>query len=53
MLQRSVAPHDPDYEELAAPGKPQALIVAPTRELALQVSGDLTVAGRRPRASAC
>jgi superfamily II DNA/RNA helicase len=45
VLQRSVAPHDPDYEELAAPGKPQALIVAPTRELALQVSGDLTLAG--------
>jgi superfamily II DNA/RNA helicase len=45
VLQRSVAPHDPDYEELAAPGKPQALIVAPTRELALQVSGDLSLAG--------
>ncbi len=49
VLQRAVAPHDPDYEELAAPGKPQALIVAPTRELALQVSGDLTVAAGRPR----
>ena len=45
VIQRSVAPHDPDYEELAAPGKPQALIVAPTRELALQVSGDLSIAG--------
>ncbi|RNL77281.1 DEAD/DEAH box helicase [Nocardioides marmorisolisilvae] len=45
VLQRSVAPHDPDYEELVAPGKPQALIVAPTRELALQVSGDLALAG--------
>jgi superfamily II DNA/RNA helicase len=45
VLQRAVAAHDPDYEELAAPGKPQALIVAPTRELALQVSGDLTLAG--------
>jgi superfamily II DNA/RNA helicase len=45
VLQRSVAPHDPDYEQLAAPGKPQALIVAPTRELALQVSGDLKMAG--------
>ena len=28
-----------------AQGKPQALIVAPTRELALQVSGDLALAG--------
>jgi superfamily II DNA/RNA helicase len=44
VIQRAVAPHDPDYEELAAPGKPQALIVAPTRELALQVSSDLTIA---------
>ena len=46
VLQRSVAPHDPDYAELAAPGKPQALIVAPTRELALQVSGDLALASK-------
>ncbi|MET3962529.1 superfamily II DNA/RNA helicase [Marmoricola sp. OAE513] len=45
VLQRSVAPHDPDFEALVAPGKPQALIVAPTRELALQVSSDLTLAG--------
>src|SRR4051812_14419534 len=45
VLQRTVAPHDPDHADLAAPDKPQALIVAPTRELALQVSRDLTVAG--------
>jgi superfamily II DNA/RNA helicase len=45
VLQRTVAPHDPDYPELAAPDKPQALVVAPTRELALQVSGDLSLAG--------
>ncbi|QWF21083.1 DEAD/DEAH box helicase [Nocardioides sp. LMS-CY] len=44
VLQRSVAPKDPDYAELPQ-GKPQALIVAPTRELALQVSGDLALAG--------
>jgi superfamily II DNA/RNA helicase len=44
VIQRAVAPHDPDYEELVAPGKPQALIVAPTRELALQVSSDLSIA---------
>ncbi len=47
VLQRIVAPHDPDYDELVAPGKPQALVIAPTRELALQVSGDLKVAGSR------
>jgi superfamily II DNA/RNA helicase len=45
VLQRSVAPKDPDYAELPQ-GKPQALIVAPTRELALQVSGDLALAGK-------
>ena len=44
ILQRTVAMHDPDYTELT-PGKPQALIVAPTRELALQVSKDLHLAG--------
>jgi superfamily II DNA/RNA helicase len=45
VLQRIVSPTDADYPELVAPGKPQALVVAPTRELALQVSGDLSVAG--------
>ncbi|MBA2953918.1 DEAD/DEAH box helicase [Nocardioides sp. MAH-18] len=43
VLQRSVAPKDPDYIEMPQ-GKPQALIVAPTRELALQVSSDLALA---------
>nr|WP_307861957.1 DEAD/DEAH box helicase [Nocardioides sp. SYSU D00065] len=45
VLQRSVAPTDPEYADLPQ-GKPQALIVAPTRELALQVSGDLALAGK-------
>ena len=45
VLQRSVAPHDPTYAELPQ-GKPQALIVAPTRELALQVSSDLALASK-------
>ncbi len=44
VLQRTLAPHDPDHADLAAPDKPQALIVAPTRELALQVSNDMSVA---------
>ncbi|HWI44247.1 MAG TPA: DEAD/DEAH box helicase [Nocardioides sp.] len=43
VIQRSIAPTDPDYAEIPA-GKPQALIVAPTRELALQVSSDITLA---------
>ena len=46
ILQRIVSPHDPEYDELAAPGKPQALVVAPTRELALQVANDLKLAGK-------
>jgi superfamily II DNA/RNA helicase len=50
VLQRIVAPHDPDYEELAGPDKPQALVVAPTRELASQVADDLDVAGKRREA---
>jgi superfamily II DNA/RNA helicase len=44
IIQRTVVQHDPDYSEMAQ-GKPQALIVAPTRELALQVSNDLHLAG--------
>ena len=45
VMQRSVAPKDPAYVEMPQ-GKPQALIVAPTRELALQVSGDLALASK-------
>ncbi|MCY4725468.1 DEAD/DEAH box helicase [Nocardioides sp. STR2] len=45
VLQRSIAPKDPAYADLPQ-GKPQALIVAPTRELALQVSGDLALASK-------
>jgi superfamily II DNA/RNA helicase len=45
VLQRSISPKDPDYSQIPE-GKPQALIVAPTRELALQVSGDLELAGK-------
>ena len=45
VMQRSVAPSDPAYADLPQ-GKPQALIVAPTRELALQVSNDLHLASK-------
>jgi superfamily II DNA/RNA helicase len=47
VIQRTVAPHDPDYDQLAAPGKPQALVVAPTRELALQVANDIKTASAK------
>ena len=46
-LQRITSPIDPEFDTLPTAGKPQALIVAPTRELAVQVAGDLVQAGRR------
>ena len=45
VLQRIVAPRDSDFNELVSPGAPQALVITPTRELALQVSDDLATAG--------
>src|SRR5829696_8199434 len=36
ILQRIVIPGERDFAQLARPGAPQALVVAPTRELALQ-----------------
>ncbi|WP_299921971.1 DEAD/DEAH box helicase [uncultured Nocardioides sp.] len=45
VMQRSIAPSNPAYADLPQ-GKPQALIVAPTRELALQVSNDLSLASK-------
>ena len=45
VLQRIVPPTDPAFAHLVAPGMPQALVVVPTRELALQVAGDLKLAG--------
>ncbi|MBR7743831.1 DEAD/DEAH box helicase [Phycicoccus sp. BSK3Z-2] len=47
ILNRVVAPGDDAFDGLPAPGKPQALAVAPTRELAVQVSGDLERAGKK------
>ncbi|TWE09375.1 DEAD/DEAH box helicase [Rudaeicoccus suwonensis] len=47
MLARCVSPKDAAFDDLPAAGKPQALAVAPTRELAVQVAGDLTTAAKR------
>ncbi|WP_307492221.1 DEAD/DEAH box helicase [Cellulomonas humilata] len=47
LLHRVVAPGEEGYEQLAHPGKPQALVVVPTRELAVQVAGDLATASSR------
>lgn len=44
LLQQVVVPTDPGYAELERPGLPQALVMAPTRELALQVASDLEMA---------
>jgi len=44
VLQQVKGPGEPGFDELAAPGKPQALVVVPTRELAVQVAGDINAA---------
>jgi len=48
LLQRAVAPLDDDFDGQsdAVRGKPQALVVVPTRELGIQVASDLEKAGR-------
>jgi superfamily II DNA/RNA helicase len=48
LLQRMVVPANPEYADLpaSAQGKPQALVVCPTRELGLQVATDIERAGR-------
>jgi superfamily II DNA/RNA helicase len=46
MIQNVVSPKDEAFASLPHAGKPQALAVAPTRELAVQVSGDLEQAGK-------
>ncbi|ALV46156.1 DNA helicase [Arthrobacter alpinus] len=45
-LNRIVAPKDEGFAKLAAPGAPQAMVIVPTRELAVQVAGDLTTASK-------
>ncbi len=46
-LQRVTTPDDAGFDEMEAPGSPQALIVTPTRELAVQVAQDISVAGAK------
>ena len=53
LLQRIIGPHDVDAEFLAAPGKPQALVVVPTRELCVQVAQRPRAGRRAAAASAC
>lgn len=49
-LQRVVGPGDAGHEKLAVPGAPQALVIVPTRELAVQVANDLQTASRKRNA---
>ena len=44
LLQRILVPTDEGYADMPFQGLPQALVMAPTRELALQVTRDLDVA---------
>nr|WP_235912309.1 DEAD/DEAH box helicase [Ruania zhangjianzhongii] len=47
LLQKIVAPGEDGWDTFPTAGKPQALVVVPTRELAVQVAGDLATASRR------
>ena len=44
MIQNVISPKDEEFATLTTAGKPQALAVVPTRELAVQVAGDLETA---------
>jgi superfamily II DNA/RNA helicase len=41
VIERVIAPHDPEWAEFANKGMPQVLIVVPTRELCTQVTRDI------------
>src|SRR5699024_8923804 len=47
LLQEIIAPGEDGWDVFPTAGKPQALVVVPTRELAVQVAGDLATASRR------
>ncbi len=48
LLHRAVSPGEPGFDDMGdASGKPQALVVAPTRELAVQVANDLEMASKK------
>ena len=47
LLNAVIAPGDPGFDDQTHPGRPQALVVVPTRELCVQVGDDLDKAGKR------
>jgi len=46
LLQHVLLDGDDDYEDLEHPGIPQALVLTPTRELASQITAELTMANK-------
>ena len=46
IVQNSISLTDPGFAEMSQPGAPQALIIAPTRELAIQVAGDIELVSK-------
>ncbi|MCL1897321.1 MAG: DEAD/DEAH box helicase [Micrococcales bacterium] len=44
LLQKVIGPGEDGWKDLDNPGKPQAVVIVPTRELAVQVAGDLETA---------
>ncbi|MFD1213829.1 DEAD/DEAH box helicase, partial [Arthrobacter sp. GCM10027362] len=50
VLQRVLGREDDGFDRLPVPGAPQALVVVPTRELAVQVARDLETASRQRNA---
>lgn len=47
LLNRVVGPGEDGFDQLPAPGKPQAVIIVPTRELCVQVAKDLELASSK------
>lgn len=44
LVHRAIGPNDAGFDGLKVPGAPQSLVIVPTRELAVQVARDLTLA---------
>lgn len=48
LIEKIVAPLDPEWSDFQNPGLPQALVVVPTRELCVQVAKDIEeISGKR------
>jgi len=46
LLTQVISPTNPQWAEFKNAGKPQGLVIVPTRELAIQVAADLETAGK-------